>query len=72
MLHKIILHFTFLQGSCHSNCQYTPLCAGSRCTVHYLSTSVPLQMFNDKKSNFTGENDRSNLISVKINGAEQC
>ena len=60
------------QGSCHSNCENgKPTCSGATCTVVYKSTG-PMQLFNVKKDNPSGENDRSNLISVKINGAEQC
>ena len=61
-----------IQGSCHSNCwPGPPTCSGSTCTVIYKSTS-PMQLFNVKKTNPSGENDRSNLISVNINGVEQC
>ena len=68
-------NFTFyfyFQGSCHSNCwPGPPTCSGLACTVIYKSTS-PMQLFNVKKINTSGENDRSNLVSVKINGVEQC
>merc|ERR1711936_613530 len=57
-------------GSCHSNCDDLT-CAGSKCTVTYKGT-IPMEMFNIKKPDNTGENDRSNMISVTINGVEQC
>merc|ERR1719270_129170 len=59
-------------GSCHSGCTPSsgPECTGSVCTVSYTGSS--LQLFNVKKVNPSGENDRSNLISVTIFGVEQC
>ena len=60
-----------LQGSCHSNCQGGVSCSGDTCTITYTGTN-PLEMFNIKKTGSAFEADRSNMISVKINGAEQC
>lgn len=59
-------------GSCHSNCDATPVCSGNVCTVTYYSSSTPLQMFNVKKTDSAYGEDRSNLISVVINGIEMC
>jgi len=57
-------------GSCHSNCG--PIdCSGSSCSVTYTGT-IPMELFNVKKVNFAGETDRSNIISVTVNGEEQC
>merc|ERR1712156_1271448 len=57
-------------GSCHSNC--SPIdCSGSSCSVTYTGT-IPMELFNVKKVNFAGETDRSNIISVTVNGEEQC
>merc|ERR1712123_451988 len=63
-------------GSCHSNCndgsgQNKPSCAGKVCTVEYTGT-IPLNMFNIKKANPSGETDRSNMVSVTVNDVEQC
>eukprot|EP00090_Calanus_glacialis_P018057 TRINITY_DN2799_c0_g1_i1.p1 TRINITY_DN2799_c0_g1~~TRINITY_DN2799_c0_g1_i1.p1 ORF type:complete len:209 (-),score=34.71 TRINITY_DN2799_c0_g1_i1:185-772(-) len=63
-------------GSCHSNCNHAvagnkPQCTGNTCTVTYTG-SDPLQMFNIKKDSPAGDTDRSNMVSVTINGAEQC
>jgi len=58
-------------GSCHSNCQDIS-CSGSTCTLTYQSSSTPLQMFNIRKTNAAGDSDRSNLLSVTLNGVEQC
>merc|ERR1719270_1618784 len=59
-------------GSCHSGCTPSsgPECTGSVCSVSYTGSS--LQLFNVKKVNPSGENDRSNLISVTIAGADKC
>merc|ERR1719300_747902 len=64
-------------GSCHSNCYHPvladdkPSCSGNTCEVQYSGTD-PLQMFNIYKVEADFEDDRSNLISVIINDAEQC
>ena len=59
-----------LQGSCHSNCG--PItCDGSVCTITYTG-SIPMELFNVKKTDASGDSDRSNIISVTVNGAEQC
>merc|ERR1712106_156017 len=63
-------------GSCHSNCAHAvagnkPSCSGSTCTMTY-SGSDPLQMFNIKKTGAAGDSDRSNMVSVTINGVQQC
>merc|ERR1711936_432383 len=63
-------------GGCHSNCKDgsgndKPSCTGKICTVTYTG-STPLDMFNIKKDNPAGDNDRSNMVSVTINGIEQC
>merc|ERR1712241_739590 len=63
-------------GSCHSNCNHAtagnkPDCVGKVCTVTYTGTDK-LEMLNIKKDNPASENDRSNLVSVTVNGAEQC
>merc|ERR1711981_1559128 len=57
--------------SCHSNCGDGPSCSGAKCTITYTG-SIPLEMFNIKKTNPASEGDRSNMISVTINGVEQC
>merc|ERR1711962_1636117 len=57
-------------GSCHSNCG--PIsCSGSVCTITYTG-SIPMQLFNVKKTDASGDSDRSNIVSVTVNGAEQC
>ena len=51
------------QGSCHSNCVDIS-CSGATCSLTYLSSSTPLQLFNVKKTNAAGETDRSENPSV--------
>ena len=48
----------YFQGSCHSGCTPSsgPECTGSVCTVSYTGSS--LQLFNVKKVDPSGENDR--------------
>ena len=63
-------------GSCHSNCndgmvQNKPSCVGTVCTVTY-SGSGPMEMFNVKKADPASEKDRSNIVSVTVNGKKQC
>jgi hypothetical protein len=63
-------------GSCHSNCndgsgKNKPSCVGTVCGVTYTG-SGPLEIFNVKKADPAGEKDRANIISVTVNGVEQC
>ena len=63
-------------GSCHSNCndgmgQNKPSCVGTMCTVTYTG-SGPMEIFNVKKAVPADEDDRANIISVTVNGVEQC
>merc|ERR1711997_1374567 len=57
-------------GSCHSNCDDIS-CSGAVCTISYQGTN-DMEMFNIRKTDAAGDNDRSNMVSVTINGAEQC
>ena len=63
-------------GSCHSNCndgsgKNKPSCVGTVCGVTYTG-SGPMEMFNVKKAVPANEGDRANIISVTVNGVEQC
>merc|ERR1711910_81463 len=57
-------------GSCHSNCG--PIdCEGATCSITYTGT-IPMELFNVKKVGGTEFDDWSNIISVTVNGEEQC
>jgi hypothetical protein len=57
-------------GSCHSNC--SPIdCSGVTCSITYTG-SIPMELFNVKKVGATQFDDWSNIISVTVNGEEQC
>jgi len=57
-------------GSCHSNCGSID-CSGATCSTTYTG-SIPMELFNVKKVGATQFDDWSNIISVIINGEEQC
>merc|ERR1712203_31850 len=57
-------------GSCHSNCG-TIDCEGATCSITYTGT-IPMELFNVKKVGGTEFDDWSNIISVTVNGEEQC
>lgn len=52
------------QGSCHSNCEAIS-CSGATCSLTYQSSSTPLQLFNVKKTNASGETDRSERYLIR-------
>jgi len=57
-------------GSCHSNCG--PIdCSGTTCSITYTGT-IPIELFNVKKTGATQFDDWSNIVSVTVNGDEQC
>jgi len=67
---KIKFDATTEIGKCHSNCG--PItCVNDECTFVYTGT-IPVELFNVKKMDSTGDSDRSNIISVTVNGEEQC
>jgi hypothetical protein len=67
----VSLFSPFLQGSCHSNCQQPIACEGKVCTIDYTG-SIPVELFNVKKVPRGEENDRSNIVSVSVNGHKMC
>merc|ERR1712212_452263 len=57
-------------GSCHSNCGSID-CSGTTCSITYTGT-IPMELFNVKKTGATQFDDWSNIVSVTVNGEEQC
>jgi len=57
-------------GSCHSNCGSID-CSGTTCSITYTG-SIPMELFNVKKVGATQFDDWSNIVSVTVNGEEQC
>ena len=66
-----LVAIAFSQGSCHSNCASPPSGNGTKWTVIFMGQEK-LNIFNVKKVDPSGSDDRAIMVSIKVNGTQLC